>query len=315
MPNIVAAPRFWRNKAVLIKLETAYGQDAVPAGAINWIEARNVSLTPMDADKVERNIDLPYMGSSGNIIVSAWSKLSFDVALAPSGTVATAPKWGPLMLACGMAQTITASVSVAYNLVSQNFSSLTGYIVMDGTLHKLVGMRGEMKGKMSAKGTPMLSLSFDSVYTAPVAGPMPAINRTGWTIEEGVNSTNTGPAKINGVSLAFSQLDWALGNKISRIDLPGPQVEVAITNRAVSGSITVLAPDLAAFDPFALSRAGTTVTLNATHGLSAGMKTAVDMKTRIVGVEYDKIDEMLAYKLTLDAPPVAGNDEFAMTLT
>jgi hypothetical protein len=315
VPNLITTPRLWRNKAILAKLEGAgaYGVDTTPTGAANWIEARNVSLTPMDTEKVARNIDLPYLGSSGNINVANWSKFGFDVAMAASGVAGTAPKWSPLMMGCGCAETISPGISVAYNLVSTNFSSICAYINIDGVLHKLLGGRGECKGKMSAKGTPMFSYSFDVLYIAPVTDGMPAVTRTGWVIEEGVNSVNTLPITIDGTDLAFSSFEWSFGNKIARIDLPGPQREIAITDRAPQASVIVLAPGLDVFDPFALVDAGEVLDMTATHGQTVGKKVKTDIKARIINVDYDRIDEMLAYKLTLEPTPVVGNDEVAIT--
>jgi hypothetical protein len=315
VPNLITTPRLWRNKAILVKLEGAgaYGVDTTPTGAANWIEARNVSLTPTDTEKVARNIDLPYLGSSGNINVANWSKFGFDVAMAASGVAGTAPKWSPLMMACGCAETISPGVSVAYNLVSTDFSSICSYINIDGVLHKLLGGRGECKGKLSGKGLAMFSYSYDVLYIAPVTGGMPAVTRTGWVIEDGVNSGNTQAITINGIDLSFSSFEWSLGNKIARIDLPGPQREIAITDRAPQASVTVLAPALADFDPFALVESGIVVDLTNTHGKIAGEKVQTDMKARVIGVDYDRIDEMLAYKLTLEPTPVAGNDEIAIT--
>lgn len=313
MPNLIATPRKWQNKTLLIKSETTYGTDPTPTGAANWIEARNVSLTPLDSDKVQRNIDLPYMGNSGNILVSNWAKLSFDIAMVPSGTAGTAPKWAPLLLGCGMAETITASTSAVYNLVSAAFGSVTGYMNIDGVLHKLLGKRGDVKGKIGAKGTPMLSFSFDAIYMTPVTGGLPTVTRTGWLLEEGVNSVNTTALTINGASLVLNSLDWSLGNKIARMDLPGPQREVAIIDRAPQASATVLAPDLTTFNPFALAEAGTTVALSNTHGSVAGKKVKIDMQVRIIGVDYEQVEETMAYKLTLDPIPVAGNDEIVLT--
>lgn len=313
MPNLIASPRKWKNKVLLIKLETAYGVDATPTGAVNWIEARNVSLTPMDNDKVQRNIDLPYLGNAGEIIVSSWTKLAFDVAVAPSGIAGTAPKWGPLMLACGTAETVTATTSAAYNLVSTAFASATAYMNIDGTLHKLMGMRGSVKGKLGAKGIYTLSFSFDANYASPVAAMPGTVVRTGWTIEEGVNSVNTTAASINSIPLAFSELDWDFGNKVGRIDLPGPQREIAITDRTVTTSLTVLAPDLAVFNPFALIESGATVPVSFTHGSALGKKAKTDLQTRVVGCDYTEVEGQAAYKLTLNPVPVVGNDEIALT--
>lgn len=313
MANLVNAPRKWRNKAILIKPEAIYGIDSTPTGLVNWIEARNVQLVPMEVDKVARNIDMPYMGNSGDIVTAFWAKLSFDVAAAPSGVAGTAPKYAPLIMACGTAETVTADTSVAYNLISTGHGSLCAYINIDGVLHKLFGQRGEVKCKMDAKGIPMFSFSFDSLYVMPVVGAMPTIVRTGWAIEEGVNSVNTGPAMIDGIALSFSTLDWSFGNKIARVNLPGPQLEIVIDDRSPQASATVLAPDLATFNPFALVEAKTVVPFSCTHGSSVGKKLKTDMQVRVIGVDYDKIEGMVAYKLTMQPVPVAGNDEIALT--
>jgi hypothetical protein len=313
--NLLQTPRQFATKAICIKLESAgYGVDANPSGLVDWIEARNVSLTPMDVDKVDRNIDLPYLGSAGSVIVGMWAKLSFDVALVGSGTAGVKPKWSPLMMGVGFAETVTATTSVEYSLVSRNFSSLTGYINIDGTLHKLLGMRGEMKGKMDAKGTPMLSFAFDSLFLAPVVGAMPTVNRSGWEIEEGVNAANTGPASINGVDLAWSSLEWSLGNKVGRINLPGPQVEVNIGGRSATGSITVLAPPLTEFDPFAMAASGAMYPVTIEHGKTDGKIVQVDMNVKLGAPEYTEVEGIVAYKLPLEIVPNVGNDDIAFTM-
>lgn len=313
--NIVNQPRFWKNKAVLLNLEAAnaYGVDAAPAGAVNWIEARNVSLTPMDTETIDRNIEVPYMGSAGKIIVGNWAKLSFDTALVGSGVLGTAPKWGVLAMACAFAETVVANTSVQYNLVSKAISSASIWINIDGALHKLLGARGTVKAKLTAKGAPMLSFSFDANFLAPTEAPITAVSRAGWEREEGVNGEHTTAATLGGVDLAWSDFSWDLGNKVSRLNLPGPQREVSITDRAASGEITVLAPKLSEFDPFALARSGQVVPLVATHGSVAGKKIQTDLQTRVTNVAYDNVDGVLAYKMSLDISPVDGNDEIVLT--
>ena len=314
MPNLLTAPRTFEKKAIILKSEATYGTDAVPTGAANYIEARNVSLTSFDVESVDRNIIMPYMGSGGKINTSIWSKLSFDVALAAAGSLGVAPKWGPIMLGLAFAETIFAATSVTYNLVSQSISGLTAYLNIDGALYKFVGCRGEAKFKLSAKGIPMLSVELTSVYTTPVDAASPALTKTGWTVEDAVNSVNTGFLAVNGVNLAFSDFEFATGNKIARIDLPGPQREVAITDRAPTASATVLAPTLAVFNPYSLAEANTSITVSNTHGTVAGKKVKSDLKVKIIGVSEDQVEGMVAYKLTFSPEPVNGNDEITVTL-
>lgn len=313
MPNLISSPRSWKSKALLLKLEATYGVDSNPAGATDWIEARNMKLTPIDPDTVQRDVELPYEGNAGSVLVGFWAKLSFDVAMIPSGVVGTAPKWNAAMLACGTASTVTAATSVAYNLVSAAYPSVVGYLNISGVLHKLLGMRGNAKASLQAKGTPKLSFDYDALYVTPVVGAMPTVTRTGWPIEEGVNSANSGPATINGVALSWSALDWDFGQKTSRIDLPGPQKEIMLSGRTPSASVTVLAPDLPSFNPFTLAESNLVVPFSAIHGSVAGKKIKTDMQVQVTNVEYDQIEGKAAYKLTMAPAPVVGNDEIALT--
>ncbi|WP_153117369.1 hypothetical protein [Rhodocyclus tenuis] len=313
MANVLASPRSWAKKAIILKAETVVGTDAAPTGVANWIEARNISLTPLDAERADRNIQLPYLGNSGSILVGTWCKAVFEVALVGPGAAGSAPKISPVLLGAGFAETITAGTSAVYNLISSGFGAFTAYINVDGVRHKMVGARANVAISIAAKGIPLLKVSCDSAYLAPDTLAMPVIDRSGWPVEEAVNATATLPVTINGVPLAFSSLDLDIGNQLTRFNLPGPQAGVEIVDRKPSGSVTVLAPSQATFDPFALSVAGTNVTLTTTHGSVAGKKAKVDAKVQISGVDYENIDNVVAYKLALTLAPVAGNDEFVLT--
>ncbi|MFN3987581.1 MAG: hypothetical protein ACK4KV_18990 [Rhodocyclaceae bacterium] len=313
MANVVAQPRAWKKKAILIKAEAATGVDAAPTGAADWFEARNVTFQPFDAPTVERGIIAPYMGNSGKLITGKYAKLGFEIALVGPGTAGTAPKVAPVLLAAAMSETIVADTSATYNLVSDAIGSVTAYINVDGTLHKLIGSRCNVAVSLTAAGIPLLKVSLESVFMDPAADPPGAVDRSGWQVEQPVTAATTSGMVVGGTTLAYSafELDW--GNQLKRINLPGPQVEVGISDRAPTGSVTVLAPPLAAFNPFALAEAGDVVELTTTQDNREGFKAKVDAKVRIIGVDYDRIEEMLAYKLTLEPFPVAGNDEITLT--
>lgn len=314
MANLLATPRVFDKKALILKPENPYGIDASPTGAANYIEARNVTLTSFEAETVDRNIIMPYMGNGGKITASISSRLSFEVALATSGALGVAPKWGPIMLGLGFAETVTAATSVVYNLVSNSMSGLTAYLNIDGALYKFTGCRGEAKFKLSAKGIPMLSVELTSLYNTPVDAAAPALTKTGWLVEDAVNSVNTTGLVVNGVTLPFGDFEYACGNQVVRVDLPGPQHEVMITDRAPTASATVLAPSLAVFNPYLLAEANTSITVSTTHGVTAGKKIQSDLKCRVINVSEDQVEGMLAYKLTFSPEPVVGNDEITLTL-
>ncbi|WP_418646558.1 phage tail tube protein [Thauera butanivorans] len=313
MANVVANPRFWKKKAILIKREVTVGVDAEPTGAANWIEARNVTFQPFDVETADRNIEAPYMGNGGKLITGKYSTLSFELALVGPGVPGGVPKFAPLLFAAAFAETLTEDTAAAYSLVSSNIESVTAYINIDQVTHKMVGCRCNVALTMSAKGIPLLRIEMQSIYTVPVAEAPPVVDREGWPIEQPVTAATTSGMVFGATTLAYSTFELNLGNQLARIDLPGPQVEVAITDRKPTGSVTVLAPGLGVFDPFALATAGTVVDVTTTQDSRIGHKAKVDAKVRIIGVEYDRIEEMLAYKLTLEPTPVAGNDEITLT--
>ena len=101
--------RYFRKKALLLKIETTYGVDANPSAGANAIEIRNVTFTPMQNKNVDQNIDMPYMGAQVQLPVGTECKLQFDVAVTGSGTAGVAPAYGPLLRTAGRSETINAA--------------------------------------------------------------------------------------------------------------------------------------------------------------------------------------------------------------
>jgi len=304
--------RFWSKKAVLYKPEATYNTDPVPTGAANWMEAHNVTLTPQDFDVEERNVTRINMGNGTKVVTGKRVKLAFDVPLAASGTLGTAPKIGPLLLGCGFAETVVAVTSVTYNLVSSAFGSGTFYINIDGTLHKGTGARGTWSIKMD-KGLPMLHVELTSLYIVPTDTAMPATTRTGWPTEYPANAANTLVCTVNGVASYYSKFEVAGVNQLVHDNLPGGYEAIAIKGRAPSGSMSILAPTLAVLDPFALKVAQTNIAIQVVHGPTAGNKVQVDLKTPIVDVAYEDIDGSVGYALSLaPSDPTDLNTEITL---
>lgn len=322
MPNVVTAPQLFKTKTLFAAVESTYGTAPVIAGA-NWAEARNVSITSFEAQVVDRGIVLPYKGRKAGLAGTPNVKITFDIAMAPSGTAGTAPKWAPLLLGCGWAETVVATTSVTYNLVSTGEQSLTlAYFDADNK-HLITGVHGSVSFKFPKGGIPLMSFSFTGIYNAPVvasgADAMPAVVRTGWTDEQLVDgryttgNINTGTA----IPLAFSEFNVDQANDVKYIDLPGPQTTVVIADRAPTGSISLLAPPLATLNVYALVANNTAFTASAVHGTGAGKVATLSVKARATGVSAVEIDSFKGYQLTIQPEPVlaAGNDEISLTLT
>ena len=98
-----------RRRIVLAKIESTYGTDSSPSASLNAILVRNLDVTPLDADIVSRDVVRPYMGSQGNLIAGQKVGVSMEIELAGSGTAGSAPAFGVLLRACGLAEALTAA--------------------------------------------------------------------------------------------------------------------------------------------------------------------------------------------------------------
>jgi hypothetical protein len=101
-------PLLTRRTAILAKTESQYATDALPDGT-DAILIRNLTVTPIEADVVSRDLIRPYLGNSDQLLAQARVSLSFEVEMAGSGAAGTAPRFNSLLRACGMAETITAA--------------------------------------------------------------------------------------------------------------------------------------------------------------------------------------------------------------
>ncbi|MCC7413317.1 MAG: hypothetical protein IT495_17005 [Gammaproteobacteria bacterium] len=98
-----------RKRALLAKIESSYGADATPTGAADAVLLRSLQVTPIASEIVGRDLIRAYLGHSAQIPVAVHAMLECEVELAGSGTAGQAPAWGPLLRACGFAQTALAS--------------------------------------------------------------------------------------------------------------------------------------------------------------------------------------------------------------
>ncbi len=97
-----------RNAALLSKIESVVGQDAVPTAGADAVLVENLRINPtanlIQTDEVTGSLD-----AEGPIVGGMQVQVTFDTYLKGSGAAATAPEIGPLLRACGWAETITAA--------------------------------------------------------------------------------------------------------------------------------------------------------------------------------------------------------------
>lgn len=305
----------WKQKLILAKIETTYGVDPVPTGATNAILATNASIAPMEGQDVNRNLERPYFGSSRSVPVGLYATLSFDVELQGSGAAGTAPTWGPLLRACGVAQTINAGVSTVYNPITASPESVALHFHIDSDRHVLLGSRGTCTFALNAQNLPYIKFVFTGLFSQPSAQAMPT--PTYIAPEPGVaTSVNTPTFTIGGTAMILRSFELMLNGKIEPRMLIGSET-IRLIDRMETAKAQVEAVALATYNPWTTATAGTIKAISLVHGTVAGKIATLSLpyctQRRLTGFAIEQ--DIAEWPLEFDVNPSAGNDQWSLTLT
>ncbi|TIV30814.1 MAG: hypothetical protein E5V96_31225, partial [Mesorhizobium sp.] len=185
------APRFYRKLAVLAKIETVYGTDPTPTGAANAIQMTNATVNPLEGEQVSRDLMLPYLGMQGVILTGTYVKIDGEVEIAGAGAAGDAPAYGPLLRACGLAETITVGTDVQYDPVSSGFEAVTLYFNHDGVNHIALGSRGNVSFSLVPKQIPRYKFSFSGLLGTIADVALPTVDLSAFVTPVPVSKLNT----------------------------------------------------------------------------------------------------------------------------
>lgn len=317
MPN-----RLIRNTAILAALEATYGEDAAPTGAANAMLVSNVSINPINAKWVNRDLIRAYLGASEELQGESYIEMGFDIELVGSGTAGTATAWSPMVQSAGFAEVLTASVRVDYVPISVGMKAVSVYWYDDGVLHKARGVRSGGMVKAGIGQIPKISYKLVGLYSTPtVAGlpttvttafKQPQVLRDGNTQQLTFGATHalaTAPLLAGGTTYPSQglEIDFGISNQFNAL-LGGETVD--ITDRQMTGKVTL---DLTAAQEVSFAaavEAGTLSTMGLQHGTVAGNK-ALIWAPNVQMKNPQKVDvngkRLVSYDLRL--LPLAGNDE------
>jgi hypothetical protein len=301
-------------KLLLAKIESTYGADASPS-AVNAILAKDVDLTPLEAEALERGLVKPYLGADESIISGEHVLISFKIEFQGSGTVAIAPAWGPLVRACGLAETITALTSVEYDLAASNYESATLYFNMGKNLHAMKGARGNVKITLE-KGIPYLEFSFIGLWVDPTEVAPVTPDWSLWQKPTPTGAGRTSGFMLNGFAAKPYKLSLDVGQDVKFIETLTTQ-SVEINERKANGSVSIEAPDLSVKDFFSEAKNSVTGALSIQNGQTAGLICKVDCpKVQVKPPKYGDNEGTTSLDMDLILiPTTAGNDEIKLTLT
>lgn len=318
--------RLLRKTIILAKLHASYTVDPVPTGAANAILVSNCQIDPLNAEGKDRDVIRAYLGASETLMGSRYKQVSFDVELVGAGTVAVAPKWGPLLRACGFAETLTATIRCDYTPVSAAFEAVAIYYHDDGLVHKLLGARGTARLVMTQGEIPKIRFTFVGLDGGDTAAANPTADYSGFRVPQVVVDQNTesvtfgathnattAPALATGTPYPSQGLELDLGVQSPFTPLLGGET-VEIVNRSITGFVAM---DLAAADAvtfYDACRDATLQSLGLLHGTVANDKVLVYMpQIQLVRPEKREINGIRLEGFSFKAVPTsAGNDEFRL---
>ena len=318
--------RYTRNTVILAKVEGTYGTDSTPTGAEAMLVSKP-TITPLRSNNVERDVLVGYLGQREQLVGTYYAECAFDVELVGGGTVGTAPAWGCLLRACGLAETETADTRVDYTPISSAFESVTIYWYDAGVRHKVLGARGTVSFKLTSGGIPVMSFSFKGLYVAATATTNATPTLTGFKVPlvvaepntgdltlGGTHSTSGAPAISSGTAFPSMGLEVNLNNTVDYIPTLGGE-SVEITQRAPSCSFDLELTAAQEVTAMADVLAGTLTTAGLVHGTAGGYKSLIWLP-QVQRINPSKKDQNGKRYIGFDGRlvPSAGNDEFRLVL-
>jgi hypothetical protein len=310
-------PISWKSKIILVKPEGAnYGADALPTGALNAMLLTDVQLVPMEGEDVSRNIELPYMGAQETFVTAVRATLTGSFELVGSGTVGTAPAWGPMLRACAAAQIVTAATSVEYVPISDGHESVSAHFWIGPSRHVLLGAKGTAVITVNANGIPVCRVTLTGLFVLPADQARPVVDLSLFQMPQVATKANTPGLTIGALPFVMRSFELNLGNDVQARMLVGAE-RIVIVDRSETLRTTVEAVPYAVYNPFQRALLNTRQAITLDHGTFAGRKVQVAVgqavQQRPAGLENNQ--NVVEWSLGFVPLPATGNDQWKITLT
>lgn len=313
--------RYVRNSAILAKLEVTEGVDSVPTGAANALLVSDMTINPLNAQNVDRDLVRNYFGASEQLVGTAYVEAGFTNELAGSGTAGTVAPWGPLLVACGFIETSSLGHRQYAPDVPGAQKSATIYYHDDGIRHSLLGAKGTTKVGMGMGNRPTLMFNFLGIDGGVAAAANPATTLTAWRTPLVITNPNTGDVRFGGTyapttgvvtggtSYTSLGLDLDVGNNVQFTPMLGADF-IDITGRSVTGSLSLFLTAAQEVTFMASVKANTLQSISLEHGTVAGGIVGVFLSSAQL-INPKKSDQNGRRLISFDirSVPVTGGDD------
>jgi len=310
-------PKLHRKRSILAKAESSYGSDPTPTGSANYVQVIDLNIEPVVSDEVSRDLIRPYMGNYEVIPANTRVNVTFDVEMSGSGSAGTAPKYGAILKACALSETISGGNTVTYAPVTTPSDSVTLFVNYDGVRHKVTGARGTFSISCEVNAIPRISFSLTGIFNAPTDTALPTVTVSNQASPLIFKNGSTSNFAIFGYAAALQSWSLDFNNEVIYRELVGGTKEVIITDRKPAGTLKVEAVALSAHNFFTDYTGTSTGTNTWLHGTVAGNKVSVSCPQSDLGQPtYEDSDGIQMLSLPYYATPTAAaNNEFSLVFT
>jgi len=318
-------PRLIKNTLVTAKVQTTPGMDAAPTGAANAVLMSEGSITPLDAQAIDRSLIRGYFGGSEQLVGPASVKLTYAVELAGSGVAGTAPAWGQLLQGCAVAEGLLASPArVEYTPVSTSLKMLTQYYYDDGALHKLLDSMGNCTLSAKVGERPMLRFEWTGLDGGIAVVPNATGVFTPWkkpvamtkanVIDITLGGTYAAGALSGGTVYNSTGLELNFGNVVNFSAMLSTET-VDISDRQSTATLELELTAAQEVAMMASVKANETQVLGFTIGTAAGNKVLVFAPAaQLTNPRKSELNGKRLIGFDVRLVPVNGNDEWRIVV-
>jgi len=318
-------PRLIKNTLVTAKVQTTPGMDAVPTGAANAVLMSEGSITPLDAQAIDRSLIRGYFGGSEQLVGPASVKLTYAVELAGSGVAGTSPAWGQLLQGCAVAEgMLTTPARVEYTPVSTSLKMLTQYYYDDGALHKLLDSMGNCTLSAKVGERPMLRFEWTGLDGGIAVVPNATGVFTPWkkpvamtkanVIDITLGGTYAAGALSGGTVYNSTGLELNFGNVVNFSAMLSTET-VDISDRQSTATLELELTAAQEVAMMASVKANETQALGFTIGTAAGNKVLVfGPAAQLTNPRKSELNGKRLIGFDVRLVPVNGNDEWRIVV-
>ncbi len=313
---------FFKRRGVAVKAEVTENVDSVPVAGTNGIMLMN-GKSGTEFDKKERMVDRAFFTGDPFSVSNkrAFIEGEFDLysPSVPGVAVTGVADVAPVLLPCGLAQTLTGATNKQsqYNPISTAIPTVSAYFWHVDTLKKLTGARGNLSSlKMEVGERYKGTLRLQGNYTTVTTQAVPAITLPSTVPPVSTYANSVAYIDPDGAGGGAELLVWckmlelSFNNALTSKEYTSVIFQ-SISDRKATWKMRIARTDLADFNPWTVRDAGTIITGRFRTTETGTLYSQLSFRGQIEAI--DEVDIDGDYGWELSGPCIASNaggDEF-----